>query len=93
MNQSVPGVLASWIAMIWSNFVAGSALSAIAAAAGHAFARERMSATMISLPSPFILAKGARAIGQSLVCGWRLYGGIASGLPVRGCLAAIRQLR
>ena len=65
MNQSVPGVRASWIAMIWSNFVAGSALSAIAARGVTRSARERMSATMISLPSPFILAKGARAIGQN----------------------------
>src|SRR5690349_3051151 len=45
--------------MIWSNFVAGSALSAIAAAAVTRSARPRMSATMISLPAPFILAKGA----------------------------------
>src|SRR6188768_3745473 len=45
--------------MIWSNLVAGSALMAIAAAGVTRSARPRMSATMISLPSPFILAKGA----------------------------------
>src|SRR6185437_13193888 len=55
----VPGVRGSWMAMIWSNLVAGSALRVMAAAGVTRSARPRMSATMISLPSPFILAKGA----------------------------------
>ena len=59
--------------MIWSNFVAASALSAIAAAAVTLSARPRISATMISLPMPFILAKGAApAIGPVIsVSVWR----------------------
>src|SRR5688572_13397388 len=47
------------MAIIWSNLVAGSALRAIAAAGVTRSARPRMSATMISLPIPFILAKAA----------------------------------
>src|SRR5690606_19002332 len=60
MKFCVPGVRGSWIAMIWSNLVTGSALSAIAAWGVTRSARPRMSATMISLPRPFIRAKGTR---------------------------------
>src|SRR5690606_19686207 len=46
--------------MIWSKCVALSAASARAAGAVTRPARPRMSATMISLPIPFIRAKGMR---------------------------------
>jgi len=79
----VPGVRGSWIAMIWSKRVAGSAFSAIAAAGATRSARPRMSATMISLPSPFILAKGALCIARRIRFPSPLYGGNARRLPVR----------
>src|SRR5687768_9607545 len=46
------------MAMIWSNLVPGVALMAIAASAVTRPSRPRISATMIWLPSPFILRNG-----------------------------------
>jgi hypothetical protein len=82
------GRAASWMAMIWSKPVAASALSATAAAGVTRSARPRISATMISLPMPFILAKGAvLAMAPRIPVRLALYGGNGRELPVRSGLA------
>src|SRR6185437_1652552 len=68
--------------MIWSNFVAGSALMAIAASAVTRSARPRISATMISLPSPFIFKNGALDMEAAFSRASGLYGGERGKLPV-----------
>src|ERR1700754_1265757 len=56
--------------MIWSKRVAGSAFRAIAAAAVTRSARPRISATMISLPAPFILANSTKLFWGALMRGY-----------------------
>ena len=56
IQASMPCAFGSWIAMIWSNWVCGSAFNAIAASGVTLSGRPRMSTTRILLPSPFILA-------------------------------------
>src|SRR6218665_3804032 len=67
------------MAMIWSNLVAGSALMAMAAAGVTRSLRPRMSATMISLPSPFILRKGV--VDMAGLAGFGVY----MAEPARNC--------
>src|SRR6218665_857820 len=81
------------MAMIWSNFVAGSALIAMAAAGVTLSLRPRMSATMISLPSPFILRNGAFDIFGAPGGYAGLYGGSDAKWPVRGGRGAVLRPR
>src|ERR1700742_1992101 len=76
--------------MIWSNLVAASPLMAIAAAGVTRSARLRMSATMISLPSPFILRNGALDIAGLREFA-RVYGGTVVQLPVQAHSGAVNR--